>query len=323
MKKFRNLICIMFVLILGIFFVGCKTPEDPNNGTPPVTTPATSGTTSESGTSAESGTTPESGNTPEIEEPTEVTLSLSDAKSMVVDSLESMTEKTQLNVNRLNSSPSTVGNRNIFIKLGNTQLLFEGDFDYADTIEGYVHRTTENWDKYSLESGEKKGYFDGENAYSKYEDNYTKESFLESYFGVILYSVDCIYVDLLFIEDAWVSIYENTATRTKKDYGFALTLNVDMSKYVDYVMAKSEEYGLGAEGLIGEGDYKERNKQEGSVELIVRFDKFLNIIGLDMTVVSLGSSGNGDVDFFETNFYLDKYNEEITAPEWFDASDYE
>ena len=47
MKKFRSLICIMFILVLGIFFVGCKTPEDTD----------------------------------------EVTLSLSDAKSMVVESL--------------------------------------------------------------------------------------------------------------------------------------------------------------------------------------------------------------------------------------------
>ena len=302
----------MFILVLGIFFVGCNPPEDPNteDGTPPVVTP-----------SPEDGSPQTPEEPAEPEDPVEVTLSLSDAKSMVVDSLESVTNNTQL-LAGLYNSPNVVGNRNIFIKLGSTQLSFEGDFGYGDTIEGYVHRTKENWDKFSLQSGDMKGYYDGENVYSSYGENKTKSGFNDSYFGMILQAVDCIYIDLLFIEDAWVSIYEDTATRTRKDYGYELTLDVNMSRYVDYVMAKSDEYGLGAEGLFGEGEYRERNKQEGSIEIVVRFDKYLNIVGLDMTIVCLGSSGMNEVDFYENNFYLSKYTSERTAPEWFNANDY-
>ena len=93
MKKFKSIICSFFMLIIGITCFACTPNTDPdnNNTTPPATTPT----------------------------PTEVTVSLDDAKSMVVSSLESETNKTTLN-----ASTTHVGNRNIFVKLGNSELSF-------------------------------------------------------------------------------------------------------------------------------------------------------------------------------------------------------
>lgn len=295
MKKFKTFLCSIFMLAFALLSLpACKTNNDNNNNTPTTPTPAT---------------------------PTEVTIQLNEAKSMIVDSLESDTIKLQ-NAGIANST--SVGNRNIFVKLKTANIQMLGDFDMANEIKGTVQRNKDNWTKYSLESGDYYGYYDGTNVYDKRDNSYTTSTFEESYFGGILQLVDCIYIDLLFIENAWVSIYEDTATKTAKDYGFALTMNVNMPSYVDFVMAECYNRGLGdsSEALFGDGEYRQKNKELGSLQLTVRFDKYLNIIGLDMTV-TLPDFNNGEqVGFYDTTFIVNKAQSEVTAPEWFNIDNY-
>ena len=286
MKKLKRILCAIFGVILSISCFAC-TPNNEDPSTPPA----------------------------------ELNITLNDAKSMIITSLESQTNNTTLQKSL--RSPLTVGNRNIFVKLGTSDVNFFGNFDFGETITGKVQRNKEKWLKYSLQSGDKLGYSDGINSYEKYNTSYTKSSFEDSYYGLILQSLDCIYVDLLFIDDAWITIYENTATKTTKDYGFALTMNIKMPNYVEYVSDKAEALGIGTEGLFGDGDYREANKQNGSVELIIKFDKFLNIIGMDMSVISLGSADLNQIELFETTFHINKSTQEITQPNWFNPSDYE
>ena len=288
MKNFRTILCTIFILVFALLSLpACK-----QNNDPPAPTP------------------------------TEVTIGLSEAKSMVVNSLEAT--GTQLQGTRLLSNTSSVGNRNIFVKLKNAEFQMLGNFDVADEIKGRVQRTNSNWTKYSLESGDYYGYFDGTNAYDKEGEVYNKMTFEDSYFGGILQLVDCIYIDLLFIENAWITIYEDTATKTTKDYGFALTMNVNMPRYVDFVMDECYDRGLGdsSEALFGDGFYREQNKQQGSLQLTIRFDKLLNIIGLDMTVTLPDFINGEQTGFYDTTFIVNKAVSEVTAPEWFNPDNY-
>ncbi|MBE5757604.1 MAG: hypothetical protein E7345_01555 [Clostridiales bacterium] len=96
-----------------------------------------------------------------------------------------------------------------------------------------------------------------------------------------------------------------------------------MPKYVDFVMEKADQLGVGAEGLFSTGEEKEKNKENGSVEIVVKFDKYLNIIGLDMTL-HLVTHENGDYSgLYKSTINISKYSQDITPPDWFNQSDFE
>lgn len=239
-------------------------------------------------------------------------LTLNEAKDIVVNSLamnNSQTAKVLLaNVNE--------GNRNIFVKLNKAEIQIQGNFGYGTTISGLVERTGENWTKYLLNEGNVfDEYYNGEYAYSRYNSQIETETFDSSYFGVILQSFDCVYIDLLFIDDAWDTIYEDEVVKTNNDNGYTLTMDISMPRYVDYVMAKSAELGLGAEGLFGEGEYLQQNKNEGSADLILTFDNNNQILGLNMSIKALGFDGQ-EYSFITTTMNITKTSQDIIAPSW-------
>lgn len=247
---------------------------------------------------------------------TEETISLAEAKTLIVNSLEvedaASAEEKLIAANQH-------GNRNVFVKLITADVAFEGNFDFGTTITGSVERKNDAWTQYSLESGIIKEYYTNGNVYSKQDSLFEQTNFENSYFGIILQSMDCVYVDFLFLEDAWNEIYRSTVTRKHDKTDYSLTMDIDMAKYVDYVMAKAEEKNLGAEGLFGEGSYLQKNKDEGSVDVVVHFDKNHNIIGLDYTIVSLGSDWN----FYTTKLNISKSENNFAAPEWFNIADFQ
>lgn len=241
--------------------------------------------------------------------PESTTITLSEAKSTIVNALAIDNMGVQ-------SSFSSVSNRNVFTKLNTVEIFMEGKFDYGTTISGTAEKNVfGNWTKYSLQSGENYGYYDGDNAYLKNNSDYGTTTFEYSYFGLILQSMDCVYIDLLFIDDAFNSIYGNTVEKISTKDNYTLTMDIDMSKYVDYVMAQCEIRDLPAEGLFGEGDYLQRNKDEGSVELVINFDNNHRILGLDMAINSLYSEG-GATSLQETRINITKSSQDITQPQW-------
>lgn len=285
MKKLKYFLCVAIVLCMGcLAFVGCKPtdPEDPE--TPPVTPPSN------------------------------ITITLDEAKTIINNALDT-TEDEDI-AQTLQASQSNNGNnknRNIFVKLKNVEISMNGDFDYDTTISGYAKRNLSgDWKKYSLESGDQVGYFNGSEAYSKYEDNYQVTTFEDSYFGLILQSMDCIYVDLLFVDIAWTNIYNNSVEKNSKQDSYTLSLDIDMAKYVDFVMAECEARGLPAEGLFGEGDYKQKNKDEGTANVVVTMDKNNKIEGLEFSISSL----NSDWEFITTTISIKGCKQEISQPQW-------
>ena len=241
--------------------------------------------------------------------PGSTTITLAEAKSTIVNALATNNMEVQ-------SSFFSTSNRNVFTKLNTVEISIEGKFDYGTTISGTAEKNIlGNWTKYSLQSGENYGYYDGDNAYLKNNLDYWTTTFEYSYFGLILQSMDCIYIDLLFLDDAFDSIYGDTVKKISTKDVYTLTMDIDMSKYVDYVMVQCELRDLPAEGLFGEGDYLQRNKDEGSVVLVINFDNDHNILGLDMVINSLYSE-SGVTSLQETKINITKSNQEITQPQW-------
>ena len=95
-------------------------------------------------------------------------------------------------------------------------------------------------------------------------------------------------------------------------------MDVNMPNYVDYVSAKVEEMGIGSEGVFGEGDELQRNKDEGSVDLKIYFDKSNEITKIEMTV----SCCTGSEQLYDTVINVARA-ETFSAPDWFNLEDYE
>lgn len=239
------------------------------------------------------------------------TISLSDARTLIVNALA--LDDTQSSASTLRAASTE--NRNVFVKLGTADIAIKGNTGFGETVSGRVERTGSSWTKYSLEGSDGISEFYDDIAYSKVDSTVTQNSFDESYFGIILQSFDAIYIDLLFIDDAWDSIYENTVTRTNVTGGYTLTMDVNTANYMDYVNQKGAEMGLGAEGLFGDEEVLEQNKAQGSVSLVATFNNADEIVGLDMSVTSLGSDGES-TSMETTQISISKTNEEIVQPDW-------
>lgn len=257
-------------------------------------------------------------------------LTLTEAKQLVLNGLD--VSNTQTTLTKISSSNivladnSISDNRNVFIKLINAEfsVASENNFGYgSNIISGYVQRINDAWSKYVLNTGSYYGYYDGEYEYSKNNTNYAKNEFSNTYFGLVLQSMDCIYIDLLFLDSAWSSIYNSTAEKVSNDSGYTLTMDINMASYVDYVMAECESKGLPTEGLFSDGEARQMNKDDGSVSLTISFDAYLNVIGLSFSVKSYAFNGSIENATLETTtININKCNETINAPEWFDEENY-
>ena len=238
------------------------------------------------------------------------TISLSEAREIVlnalaVDNAESMAVRT-----------ADVGNRNIFTKFGTAKLSLESGADVGVKLSGLATKTNDEWTEYLItDASGAQEYYDGSIAYLKNNDGYFNNTIDCSFMGVYLYSYDSIFLNLLFIDDAWDTIYGNEVEKIDVDGGYTLTMDIDMSKYVDFVMEKSQEFGLGAEGLFGEDDVLERNKTEGSASLVMTFTNDNEITKLDLAVSSLGFNGS-DYSFVDTKISVSATTEEIVEPDW-------
>ena len=238
------------------------------------------------------------------------TISLSEAKEIVLNAL-AVDDAGSMTV-----SAADVGNRNIFTKFGTAKLSLESGADVGVKLSGLATKTNDEWTEYLItDASGAQEYYDGSIAYLKNSDGYFNNTIDCSFMGVYLYSYDSIFLNLLFIDDAWDTIYGNEVEKIDVDGGYTLTMDIDMSKYVDFVMEKSQEFGLGAEGLFGEDDVLERNKTEGSASLVMTFTNDNEITKLDLAVSSLGFNGN-DYSFVDTKISVSATTEEIVEPDW-------
>ena len=251
---------------------------------------------------------------------TNAVLTISETKTIVLNALK-VDNKNTLNANP-NISKSEDGNRNIFVKFGTSYLLIEWD-DTDETFSGLLQKNSVgDITSFAFEQGASKEYYDGNEVYHECETSYSKTTFENSGFAPMFNGFDCIFLDLLFVDEAWGTIYKTNVDKVINNDGYDLNLNIIMSNYCDFVMAKSIQYGLGAEGLFGDGEELNTNKTEGSANLKIKMDKNNNITSLIFDVNTLYVSGEKS-DISNTKLTVSKYNDTFTAPSWFNIENYQ
>lgn len=240
------------------------------------------------------------------------TISLATAKETIVEALKIEDVSGQMH----GCSVESQGNRNIFARLKNSKVKMVGNFDYGTAIDGYVQRQDAAWTKYSLGCGDEYEYYDGTYAYLK--STQTKTTFDSSHYGIILQSLDCVYLDLLFLDEAFDTIYKDDVLKESTKDGYTYTMGVDMANYVTFVSQKVEEIGIGSEGVFGEGAELQRNKDEGKVDLKITFDNTNNITKVEMVVTCC----TGSEQLYDTVINVARAGD-FSAPDWFNIEDYE
>lgn len=292
MRKLKYLfLSLAIIATLGMCLVGCNKTDNSNGN----------------GTSQE-------------QQETNSVLTISETKTIVLNALKVDNTNT-LNAN-LNISQSENGNRNIFVKLGTAYLLIE--WDYTDeTFAGLLQKNSlGDITGFAFEQGTSREYYDGNDVYNECGTSYSKRTFENAGFAPMFNGFDCIFLDLLFVDEAWGTIYKTDVNKIINNDGYDLNLDIIMPNYCDFVMAKSTQYGLGAEGLFGDGEVLNRNKTEGSANLKIKMDKNNNITALIFDVNTLYVNGE-DTGISNTKLTVSKYNDAFTAPSWFNIKNYQ
>lgn len=245
-------------------------------------------------------------------------LTLSEAQEVIVNALAvSETSKSEVNAQE--------GNRNIFIKLGKADINIKGNTDLGESFGGKVERADDKWTKYSLSASNGTTEYLADNVvFTKIDDEVTESTYEEAIFPIYLQMFEAVFVDDLFTDDAFNTIYNDKVTKNATKNGYSLTMDINMANYVDYVNAKGEEYMEGAsEGLFGnDAETVNRNKTEGSANLVIQFNDANEILGLDLVVNSFlvqGTPDGAEYSLSTTEIAIEKYTGEITAPTWLPA----
>lgn len=296
MRKLRYLfLSLAIIATLGMCLVGCNRTNNSN------------------GNGASQG-----------QQESNAVLTISETKTIVLNALKVDNANT-LNAN-LNISKSEDGNRNIFVKMGTAYLLIE--WDYTDeTFAGLLQKNSlGDITGFAFEQGTSREYYDGNDVYNECGTSYSKRTFEDAGFAPMFNGFDCIFLDLLFVDEAWGTIYKTDVNKIINNDGYDLNLDIIMPNYCDFVMAKSTQYGLGAEGLFGDGEVLDINKTEGSANLKIKMDKNNNITALIFDVNTLYVSGGVDSEgtrMGNTKLTVSKYNNTLTAPSWFNIENYQ
>ena len=249
-------------------------------------------------------------------------ISLNEAKNTIINALEIPEDVNLCGYKFLTQrTGSNRGNRNIFAKMSTASVVMTGNFDEGQTIEGKVQKAGKDWKKFVLTTESSKQYYDGTSVYRVAGDEKTILSFDESLYGIILQSMDCMYLDLLFLDEAWDTIYADTVEKTPIKKGYTYTFNIKMANYVEYVTDMATSLGLPTEGLFGDKGSASyiKNQQEGSTDLIVTFDNSHHITKLQFEIVSFGSSPTPS----RTGITISQEKGAVQAPDWFDISDFD
>ena len=176
-------------------------------------------------------------------------ISLNEAKNTIIKALEIPEDVDLCSFNSLTKeTKNNKGNRNIFAKMTTANIVMTGEFDEGQTIEGKVQRVGKDWKKFVLTTENSKQYYDGTSVYRIAGEEKTILSFDESLYGLILQSMDCMYLDLLFLDEAWDTIYADTVEKTYITKGYVYTFNIKMTSYVEYVTDMATSLGISTEG---------------------------------------------------------------------------
>ena len=164
-----------------------------------------------------------------------------------------------------------------------------------------------------------KEYYDGSFVYGIGADSTkTKTEFANSPDSAIgNLSTVLLSFDVMFMDQAFETAYQNEVLRTTNDNGYTLTIQVNMFEYASFVM---EVAGENTDGLFGSGETLEALKNVEPGQLVVGFDTNNEIISVDFKLTSFGMDmGSGELLPSTSTLSLTKFESEITAPSWFSS----
>lgn len=276
MKKFKSILCMALMLVVGcIAFVGCGPKEEDN---PP----------------------------PAIE----TTITLAEAKTTIINALK--IDEQQVQAMAMTYGNEQQSNRSILLKFGKIDFNVEASVTYYEDNKVIeipsrlvADYTGGNWNEYVLDclslsddpnkdTEDAKVYNDGENLY--YNINGEKLSgnmvfmnplniFVQSY---------CDMVETLFTDEAFTTMYNGNVTKTSIDNGYTFTMPI------------SNTY-QGVNVIV----YFDNHNMITKVEMSMEYE----IPDPEQEIVTMGKSYG--------KMTVIKYNQEITAPNWFDINDYQ
>lgn len=253
------------------------------------------------------------------------TISLSEAKTIIVNALEIDEPQTQLMTLAEEQS-----NRDVFVKFGKSKVSLNGRADMGensqDTMQTIiVDKNGGNWNKYVLEDklmyaglGEMTTleYFDGEYVFTNYNGNISVTEPSSSVVGILQnYSAQLLIFDKMFSDVAFETLYKNEVEKRNNDNGFSLTINIDTYEFWIFLMKQlagdnyQEIINSISETLVN------KLKNEATTQLVVNFDNNEDMQNLTLSMTSFSQSDDTIIPTTQT-ITAEEYTGEITEPQW-------
>lgn len=253
------------------------------------------------------------------------TISLSEAKTIIVNALE--IDEPQAQLMTLAEEQS---NRDVFVKFGKSKVSLNGKADMGensqDTMQTIiVDKNGGNWNKYVLEDklmyaglGEMTTleYFDGEYVFTNYNGNISVTEPSSSVVGILQnYSAQLLIFDKMFSDVAFETLYKNEVEKRNYDNGFSLTINIDTYEFWIFLMQQltgdnyQEIINSISETLLN------KLKNEATTQLVVNFDNSEDMQNLTLSMTSFSQSDDTIIPTTQT-ITAEEYTGEITEPQW-------
>ena len=253
------------------------------------------------------------------------TISLSEAKTIIVNALEIDEPQTQLMTLAEEQS-----NRDVFVKFGKSKVSLNGRADMGensqDTMQTIiVDKNGGNWNKYVLEDklmydglGEMTTleYFDGEYVFTNYNGNISVTEPSSSVVGILQnYSAQLLIFDKMFSDVAFETLYKNEVEKRNYDNGFSLTINIDTYEFWIFLMQQlagdnyQEIINSISETLVN------KLKNEATTQLVVNFDNNEDMQNLTLSMTSFSQYDDTIIPTTQT-ITAEEYTGEITEPQW-------
>lgn len=234
-------------------------------------------------------------------------ITLSQAKEIVVKALAIDDSVTPNEVFALEDQ----GNRDIFIKFGVSKYTNASKFEgqELEVFETYLlDKKGGEWNKYLKEQNDSYEYFDGQFVYKNIYGGKTKEAVelntndiidrTSAGFMVAMFSA-------VFDDDAFDSFYSQNVTQVTYEGGFTLEFEFVNSQLEEYL---SNRFGSEVKTGAGEND---------EIKMVMTF------VGEDISNVQMFFPAHSGNVVGEGIITIEKYDGDVTAPDGFNADDFE
>ncbi len=286
MKKFKSILCIALLLVVGcVAFVGCGPKKEEDN-------PPANQTT---------------------------TITLAEAKTTIINALRIDEPQAQATAMTYVLAEEQE-NRDIFVKFGKSQFVL----DAKTILDGTTYdmpahliadKTNGTWNSYNLESTvlsddrlhNVKTYFNGTNYYSNIDNNVSFGTDLFGDFSQMYLTT----IETMFSEDAFDIFYSGDVIKTTTNNGFTYTMPVNPLSYQRFIAKQQgylEDFDEAYEQM---SDEQKQQFENGTISVVIDFNSNSDITSVKMNM-SVTTPNGQQVG----NATITKYTGEITEPQW-------